>query len=345
MGSHRGILTLVTLVVLGAAGALVGWYWVFLPAADPRTASLDQILRLLVLRDVQAEPVEWQLALVDRLEHELRAGLDVGDADDGLSPARRETLLHNVEFLKHKWFVTRVDAYLECATGERLRFLDEQIKTVFTWAAIDAQLGEPSSNPKPEDSETAAGRMFQQMDRWILAAPADQAARMRAVITDGVVCWLATRDLHDETAAVRREVALRIADELDSGTRADKLDFELSDQQQSRFLANGQLLLESWLFEQSKRFAALNQDQRRDFVDQQIDRFTNWGILELLAGGDGADGQQGVSQMQGLAKFLQLVNTWIERSDEADRPRLRALISHVQQRIIERQFERALTPD
>ena len=95
------IVGLVAAATIVAAGAT--WYLLAVRLPDPRTASRAGLGRWLVLRDVSAEPREVQLALVDRLQAELKSGLAAESASVPLAPAYRLRLRENAEYLQQVW--------------------------------------------------------------------------------------------------------------------------------------------------------------------------------------------------------------------------------------------------
>lgn len=326
---HRGFLSIAAAIILtGVTAAGAGVYWLR-QKPDPQTAQRDQLLRYLVWNDVERESQDMQLALVDRFEREIRAGLPTGQAA-GLSERYARRLAHNVNVLKRQWFRSRVGQYAATSAEEQATLMDRQIELVMAWSRVQASFNDGDT---PSGSTTA---FFQEIEHW-MAEEDDTRLRdqMHAAIRDGILRWLATRDLHDQPQPVRRELAVRIADSLNNG-------FDIRTAGQANddgdlLRANAELLMEAWMHDRAEQFAQLPPADRTAFVDDQIANVSQWGLLEWMsAGGDSAAASGSMAAMIDLQKRVQ---KWIDRADGPNQEQLRQLMNAVQARIIARSLQ------
>ena len=153
---HGVIISLLAATCCAAALALAAWYLLVVRMPDPSTASRAGLFRWLVLREVAAEPREVQVALVNRLQAELKSGLAADTQGVPLSPAYRELLQKNAEHLKQVWFTTRVEEYTLVPAAEQMEFLTEQIDAISRWTALDRSPPTPVVTPCAPRSGTAA---------------------------------------------------------------------------------------------------------------------------------------------------------------------------------------------
>lgn len=327
MRRHRGILAVLTLLALAAASAGAGWYYFLYQLPHPRDADKSQLFRWLVQREIVDEPYEIQVALIDRLEAELPDVSELDDATSQLDGHQREQLSRNFRQLKRVWFTTRADRFAACPENERANFLARQLRTIHSVSAILAQEGASSPN--------LMSGFFDDIQRWMEEAGADQRQRMAEVVEAAVVYWLATGDLKTQPFETRREVANRIAHALDRRSRAFAPSSIVdSDERQSVLRSNSLLLFEAWFLDRAAEYESLSSDNRDQFVAEQIKRVYGWGVLDFLMQSNAdpsPDPPSGLLRMMRLAK---LVNTWIERAEEPDRTRMGNLFTHVQRQLI-----------
>jgi hypothetical protein len=331
---HRGILTTVVLAALAVpALAAVGYYYWLNDLPHPSSANRGELMRWLVLREVADQPKELQVALVDRLQEELLDGLAAESGSGGLDPSYRRQLDRNLETLKRVWFVARVKQYANVEPSHRNAFLEQQIAVIDAWSSLAGD----ASNGKDDGAAGTSGAssFFDKIEDWIAAANGEQRKQMIRGVQDGLVCWLATRDLAEQTMALRRDLAVRIARELDCGVEVGGGEGMQIGRRQ-RLMANGMLLLEAWLHEQAARYARLEGDQRREFLDRQIDRLIRWDLPSLT---DSSENDEQPSAAASFLKLSQQVDEWIKRADVSRREQLRKLADDFRRRF----FYRSLT--
>ncbi len=326
---HRGIWLVSAVVVVAAIAlvlALVYSYFIRLP--HPSQANRQQLLRWLVERDLAQEPDDIQVALVDRLEEELAAGLEVSGQTGSLTADQRTRIQDNLRHLKRAWFRSRVERYQACQPTERMPFLEKQIAAVAQWAEIEASINTDGSG----QNNASISAFFEDIDRWMEEEQGDRQQRMYSAVSDAVVAWLATRDLSEQSMETRRDLALRIAESLDYGRKADEVVGDLSESQQAQLLSNGELLVEAWLLDRANHFAKLPAEDRKEFVSAQIENVVKWNILEFFAPSDGSP----ASAMAGMGKFVLLTQTWVARAPDDMKPHLRELLASVMQAFLAR---------
>jgi len=327
------VLALLTLLILAGIAAAVTVHLSFFHLPDPETADRDGLLRWLVLKDLNAEEEETRLALVDRLEDELHAGLGQEDLSSAsLSEAQEERLHKNTGLLKRIWFRSRVRRYSEREPDEKKPYLDRQILTVFKWSEMNGAASED-----PHDSVTG---LFDQIAGWIGEAEGDDRRQMLEAVYAGVARWLATRDLTDQSGHVRHELARRIAAELNTGLKVDGLLARQSESEQNRLRANGELLMEVWFHQCADEYLALDVKEQDGYVDRLIDNVLNWGVVDFLADNRNGKNTTEADQTAGLLHVMRLVETWIERAEPQRQAHLRQFVQHIQRWALLRQWQK-----
>ncbi len=343
---HRGVFAIVSVVVLVIVVSLIGWrtWAMYLP--DPAHADGPALMRWLVLKEMADEPWRQQVVVVDRLAEALHEGISSSTDAASLSEPRRERLLRNLELSKRIWFETCVDRYDCCPAAERWDFVDVQVETVLLWANLSVSGTAADQTADTQTGETARPRhaatlrFFNELEGWIAEAKPERAAVMRRAVQAGLTCWLATRDLAVQPLATRGEIARRIVAQLDSGLQLNQVAGDLNDTRQETLKANGLLLMEVWLHGEAEQYASLPADERTSYVDARLDQIERWGLIEFLSTPDGqrVPGDDGA----GVVALMTQVNTWIARAEPDRQPQLRALVGHLQQRILWRSFQSLL---
>jgi len=331
---HRGILTVLTLVLLGSMGGAVAVHMLYFRLPDPQTASREGLFRWLLQRDLSHEPRDTQLALVDRFEQEIRSGVPLGDGSAAsLSEDQRRRIAANIELLKHVWFVSRVDGFSARESTQRDAYLDAQIATVAGWSAIDAELARQFDAESHTNRDSATTQWFNQIEQWMAEAPQLQRQQMHRAVRQGVARWLATRDIGNDSFQVRQELARRIARDLNQGLRLDQVLHDRSEAEREQLRANGELLMEAWFHDCAKQYSKLPDSDRADYVDGRLEDVANWGVIELLVAPESLSAAGDVNQ---FAALTQMVETWIQRADPLQQTSLRQLYTAVGRRALTR---------
>jgi hypothetical protein len=310
--------------------AAVGFYYWSNDLPHPSNANRSELMRWLVLREVADQPKEVQVALVDRLQEELLDGLDAQSGSSGLDKSYRRQLDRNLDTLERVWFVERVRQYADVAPAGRNAFLEEQIAVIDAWSSLAGDAS--SGKERGGEGSSGASSFFDNIEDWIAAAKGEQRRQMIRGVRDGLVCWLATRDLAKQTMALRRDLAVRIARELDYGVEVGGGE-AVQNERRRRLTANGMLLLEAWLHEQAALYARLEGDQRREFLDERIDRLIRWDLASLT---DSSEKGKPSSAAASFLKLSQQVDEWIKRADASRREKLQKLADDLRRRVFYR---------
>jgi hypothetical protein len=138
---------------------------------------------------------------------------------------------------------------------------------------------------------------------------------------------------------VRTELANRIVEQLEHGQRTNQISLPLDEGQHHRLVENSKLLMESWTIELSKEFVVLPPHQRDEFVDHLLAKVDDWGLKQLLFPSTSKQ-ENAIS-----SRFMQTVNSWIDRANDRERPCLRELVAHVQYRLLVQKLRRWLPRD
>ena len=323
---HGGILIATVLVTSG----IVGWMaWMTLSLPEPQHASRSQLLKWLVMRDLADESRHTRRALIERFQQELLAGQRFAARSDQVHASRRVQLLANVDLLQRDWFEWAAERYGRCEQDERLPYLERQIQTVLSWTQVEADLAETTASA--EKSKSSLGHFFQRIENWLDEAADKQRKKMKRGVHDGIVCWLATRDLNQQSTETRGELARRILEGLDTGIVSGSLSLPLNDGQRKQLASNGELLLAARLQDQTRAYFALEAKQRNAYVDKQIAAYVNRGVPTLLSRLAGKSSENGPSA---FVQFNQKIEALVARAPENEQAKLKQVITHVKQRLL-----------
>ena len=148
---------------------------------------------------------------------------------------------------------------------------------MFSWARLEAKRTE-----KGDGSDSAAA-FIEEIETWITEEQDSQLKRrMNDVIYDGVVRWLATRELAEQSMPTRRLLVHRIVVELEDGLKPSDVSSEFSPDEAAQLHANALLLTEAWLYEQADAYAEIEPSDRAVFIDDQIEKVQRWGVIEMV---------------------------------------------------------------
>lgn len=346
MRIHRGILATVVLAALGLSGLAVGAYYWLQQLPDPSAASRDELFRWLVLRDVAAEPLDVQQALVDRLQAELLEGPPTAGKATALGGGLRTQLRDNVHTLKRVWFEMRTRQYAACPGEEKFDFLERQIALVAAWSTFESDVDDSDADDSGDGRQppraSYASEFFDEIEQWIAESRGEQHEQMVCGVQDGLVCWLATRSLREQPMSLRRDLAVRIARELDYGGDPGVGGDAMSEAQRRQLGENGLLLMEAWLGQQALVYAELEPKQRLDFLNERIDAFERWNIASLVAADSSSPGDAPPDPAAALVRLSAEIDVWIERADPTERDALRTLADDLRAQIAWRALRKLL---
>jgi cytochrome c553 len=138
-------------------------------------------------------------------------------------------------------------------------------------------------------------------------------------------------NLNDYSPALRRELALRCAGELDSSGVPDLAAHITDSAAAQRLNHNATLLVEAYVHELAAQYAALPFDQRTAFIDMQLAQIEQWRVAELLqkthANKD--------SSSTHLAAHMQ---AWVDHAPDQQRAQVAAFVLAVQTRLLWKQL-------
>ena len=318
---HRGFLTLtvVLMLALGTAGYLAWRAWG--PLGDPAAAGSWELWRWLSEKRLVEEPLPTRLALVGRLEEELRGGLELpNDATLTVAGPFRE----NCRLLESDWFYDRCQKWSTLTAEDAARYMQAQLDLLSKWLTAIPDEKTSSAHAPPAES------LSQKIERWLREAPAPQKDASLAAVRAGLFQWLCTTDLAKADSAGRLDLANRITVELDSKRDLSSRLGNLSAEQRARLRANGWLLAQAWWTGQARSFAALPDAQRDPFATGLLERLEKWD-LSALQENPGNDTKSAAADSAGgpLAKLVAELERWAEAAEPTDAAAMRQLSSRV----------------
>lgn len=322
---HRGTLTLLMLLAMGSV-ALVGGWWLWSLPVVPATATRSQLLRGLVLQDLRQQPPAVQVAWVDRLQSELTSDFTLPAGAGELSPRYAQQLATNLDLLQEVWFDRRTAEYAALPPPEQPAFLQQQIELIAAWSELAALRGD---NQSPEAATT---ELMAKIDGWITAAQGKRQIEMTRAVEDGTVCWLAHCDLSQQPHSVRRQLAARIAKELDRGAKPSVQELTQTPEQKLRLQHNAELLAESYVHLLAAQFNALPSNERPAFIYQQLANIERWQVAKLL---DPTAESSSAAQWSLLEKQTP---RWIEHAPAEERDHVVAFMQATAQRLLWQQM-------
>ncbi len=317
----------VGLLAVSAFATKPFWY---LP--HPTHASRTDLLRWIALRDVGDYPRELQVSLVDGLEAQVDPAALSATAEPNALVARfAARIQQNAEVLKRVWFESRCERYADCPSQDRIPYLLERIDVLLGWSEVlDA------ARPPAAQAKSFLDDFTQEVGTWIAAAPDSTRGRMETAVRDAIVCWLATRDVAEESLASQQSLARILHDHLTSPAASNEPPpLPLNSEQQSRLRANGMLLIKAWLREQAARFDAAEPEGRVELLDQCLESVYTCSAHPYLQAAPGD------ATATSLPAALAELPAWIESVEPEERPRLASFLQQLQGRVMAR-FMRGL---
>jgi hypothetical protein len=343
---HRGTLTLVALAILAAASLVVGLQvhaWLYrLP--EPATADRDGLVRWLVLADLSEQPDDTCRTLVDRFEAIFGDTSDVSASAQDLDPSALSTaqvdqVERNVARLKKVWFFARVDEYAALPREAQAAFLDRQICNIFRCAEVDRRLdahdqpaASGSAASAPPDVGNYVGSFFDALGQWRAEAPESKQDAIHAAVKHGLIRWLATHDLAEHSASVRRQVVAGLEKELGTKLNFGDSTSTLTPAETKRFWHNVEVLAEAWFHAKANEFAGLAANERTRFVVEQL------AVADELAAHWPHTTTKGATSPSGAAAIAGRLKQWIATADESQRDSAREFAGALQSAWVARKF-------
>ena len=340
-------LVVIGLTALGmCGGGYAAWQILYLP--HPSDASPTQLGYWLVLRDMSQQPEDIQLALIDRLIEDPTVFSTSNDSSIQLSDSQEQQLRANIGQLKYTWFQDRVRQYHEAAPADRWGFLESQIDVVEDWATLMFENAAVLYPDAPSDQDFSK-LFFDEVESWLGDTPPEKHPQAYAAVAQGIVCWLGTCSLTEQPDSARLELASRVTRELDLGVEIGASFGIIPEQCQSQLADNCELLVEAWLLDTARKYAAVPAGkQKGDFVDKLVDKFEKWKVFELLGSFNqtSADSPENSAAnapnvTQSIQRFDEMVKTWIARAKDDQGKSMKQLVSAVKARLFVKMFSRS----
>jgi hypothetical protein len=323
---QHGLLTmLVAVAIVGTGVAVVKVVHSYRPI-DATTARPQELVRWIATRDFAAEPLEFRLAFVNRMETIPLETLCANEVRWQVSEQVQQRLRDNVDALQRTWMADRSAHYARCGRNDRKDYLRAQLDSVKQWSQWETALDCVSSETKPSVD------LFTRINRWIDEADPAASEEMIAAVYHGFVLWLATEDVSDQPLELRRAAVNRIERELERGLELFELPLELSGAEEETLRANGILLTEVWFGDRADEYATLDEEQRQAFVDDQLRKIAEWEIIQYLANTDTNDPSQ---QIVAIAHVSNLVRKWVDKVPDDEKPGLERFCRDIQARLAE----------
>ncbi len=142
----------------------------------------------------------------------------------------------------------------------------------------------------------------------------------------GVLQWLVSRDLHEETQDLRQQLLSRIEVVFDGEIQLDGVS-QLDERQRSRLNQNISLLKEIWFHEKVDRFYQCAKDARGVYLDSQIATLLRWAAIDAAISGvpDAAGSPARIEEY--LTAFLDAIDGWIARTRPSGQQRIRDVVN------------------
>lgn len=303
------MLTIFAAIGLALGVSYYGQQLLYLPPPDKATD--EQLFKWLVLRDIETESPEVQTQLVDRFAKMRELPNMATEGSVSLTENQRTRILDNATVLRKRWFVERAVQYQSLEESKRWAFLTAQLETIDYWSDVVYRYSDELGL-----GDTSIEGWIAEVDRWIVESSAEEQTALNTVLCDGTMCWLATRDLGQQESDVQQSMARRISIQLDQGIDLSSASSQLSDEEHRQFMANCEVLMKAFIFEQVEAFRHVPATEQFAFVDEQLRRVNAWGVLELIGGGK----QKGfLAKASGALRMKSMFREWIKQADENDR--------------------------
>lgn len=157
----------------------------------------------------------------------------------------------------------------------------------------------------------------------------------RTADRDGLIRWIALRDLSQEPAETRRLLAQRFEEEFREGGDWGAAKDRLSPAQRERVWDNVLQLLEAWLELKVDRYAELAQNERLAFIDSTIDTVRAWKGIGALRGEETASSET-AKKPPLLLILLERMDHWKGKLDPDRRQRISQFVADLQVRWVQR---------
>lgn len=289
---------------------------------SPVTADRDGLVRWLVFAEIRDREESVQLALLDRLQEVFSTDGEAMTVENtGLSESLQQRLERNMLFLQELWFYTRCEQACALGAAARPEFLDRQIYFAERWGDLTP------SNDGPD--------VFDLIDDWIAAVEGEKKRKAQDGVRWALHRFLQTRDLAEYPESMRLELANRIVEDLEYGSRLDAYDSNASSEaaedkepDEGRLEKNGLLLIKTWLTDQARQYSRMSVTAQSAYLAKRLQQIQDWNVVAMFGGSDEAN------RLEALAKFASTTQKWVDEASDENRPAMQKLFRDIAQRLL-----------
>ena len=334
---RRG-LVLGLMVFVGVVGSALGVvYMRFANLPHPNDASHNQLMYWVVLRDLNDYEHDIQLALVNRFADEARDIFGKNNASEAqLSDAQSKRLLANIEILKKVWFDNRVAQYCDINRPETCeKFMDDQIALLNDFGNIAFEHADVLYPEKAgQNLTTISDELFADIDNWMEQTPEDKKSATLQAIREATVFWLSTEDLEVQVMEARKELVVRVIEQLAKGMNLESTTSVVTNERAKQLKHNAMLLMEAWVHILAEQYEELPKEKRKDFIDSTIADVDRWKLLEYLnSDSTSTSASSSQNSIQAVTEFNRTIKEWTKRANEQMQSKIKSLHTAFQQRI------------
>lgn len=161
----------------------------------------------------------------------------------------------------------------------------------------------------------------------------------------GLIRWMVSRDLNQETPDLRRRLLTRIKQILDDVLAAsDKpIDEQFDPEYRPQFWSNVDVLMQEWFYQQAELYAATPISERPAMLDESLSE------ARLLSGFQPArpapandvavSTSHATDPMSSAVQLMKKMNTWLQQAPQGREPMLRDFATAINKRIAAQTFQ------
>ena len=188
----------------------------------------------------------------------------------------------------------------------------------------------------------------------------------------GIIRWMVTRDLSQESPDTRRRLLIRVLEVIDgqdltADSGKGSIDDQLGPQYRDIFWKNVDTLLEEWFHMQAERYAAAHVSDQTALLDQILNDAQGLASFQKqdskktegsenepeqaqTAAGSSSEDKNApeTDSIAAAATFIQTINKWVDRAPPEKQKQLRHFAAALQARIAVKSFQglmNSLKPD
>lgn len=150
--------------------------------------------------------------------------------------------------------------------------------------------------------------------------------------------WIIERDLSQEPAETRAQVARRLEKEFRRDSPLVLELRQLDPAERQRAQENIVQLIESLFIAKAHEYARQPEHRRQQYLDRELDRLTK--LIDPQRATELHSATFSPAGFAAIALFQQRLEQWVERADPESRPKLREFATALQNRWLARQTER-----